>query len=429
MKRNNVIILSSIMAVIIIGAGVGTYFLYLELSQTTPLEVLDFPGAPRSVPNGSIYNNSYGMVIMELNGSYYEMGYAHGQLLGEFIKYSVEYSVRGILGGDKDHYNELLTIMDDYVNKSTAMHSRELQGMIDGVTASGYDRFVPYLGRNWTINDLWVLNTVQDWNQYYCSGFGAWGAATNTTLDGRTIIGRDLDFHIDPKAYITQAHTIIIYHGNGSRNTIQSFAWPGVITCGTAFNEHGVWISSDNSNGLKTEEEGRTPMGICMRNFLEQEDGYNVTQDAIDYFLAQKPHAPFLFLLGSNETTNDPVVVLEGNDNQVVARTGTEENHDYVFLTNHQRKLMTPKSCYRYSIYEENFIHYTSTSDNSISVTEAIIMLNEGGAGTRTINCVLFFPDTLEFRVGYTRVVDPSNIKSLVGGPEDPLLELTFKLL
>ncbi|MBN1328836.1 MAG: hypothetical protein JXA54_05125 [Candidatus Heimdallarchaeota archaeon] len=427
--RKTSIITISTLSVILILASIGTYFLVKEY-RSTPMDFLGFNNLLKTVPNGSVYNTTEGLVIMELNGSYSQMGYAHGQLIGQFIKYSIEYVITGVLSGNIVDYQEICNAIDTYVNKSKDMHSEEIAAIYSGAMESDYDLYIPALGRNWTENDLWVLNTIQDWNQFFCSGFGAYGTSTAATLNSRTIIGRDLDFTIDPRAYITQMYIIIIYHGNASRNTLVSFAWPGIITCATAYNERGVWLSTNNANGVKTEEEGRTPMGISMRNFLEQEDGINTTNDAIDFFLVKKPFVPFLFLLGSNETVTDPVVVLEGNDNEVVARTGTNEGTNYIFLTNHQRILMPPQTdCHRYNSYNLNFQTFTTTDDQSISIDEAIFMLKDGGAGKGTINCVLFFPDTLEFRIGYTRVIDPLNVRALRGGPDDPLMQITFKVI
>ena len=94
---------------------------------------------------------------------------------------------------------------------------------------------------------------------------------------------------------------ITIYRGNGTRpNDVVTFSFPGIICSPTGFNNKGVFLGSDNSNGVQNEAEGRSPMGIVLRNFLETHNSTEtINQDAINYFKDENPFMPFLFLLGS----------------------------------------------------------------------------------------------------------------------------------
>jgi hypothetical protein len=382
-----------------------------------------------TVLHGSVERTPEGLIILDLNGTYEEMGFAHGQLVGNEIRYMVEYVIQGVLGGDKKTYKEIYDeIGSAIVNKNTTMHGKEVQAIYNGSINKSANMYVPSLKRNWDVTDLWVANTLQDWNQYACSGVGIWG---NASVGSKTMIGRDLDFYVDPAGYITQLYTIIIFRGTTSRNSVFSFGFPGLVGTVSAFNDKGVWISTDNSNGLQYKgNESRTPMSMCIRNFLEKNDGINTTQDAQEYFSNIDPYAPFLFLVGSNQTSDDPVVVLEGNFNETLVRTGSMENCDYIFMTNHQRNLSKPQNCYRYKKYEQNFKKYTTTGDNKISIDELQIMTRQSGhAGT--INNVIFMPSTLEFKIGYTRIMGTKDGQrwdedDLKGGPWDPLIKQNF---
>ncbi|MBD3351708.1 MAG: hypothetical protein GF364_09510 [Candidatus Lokiarchaeota archaeon] len=392
---------------------------------------------PNTVDHGKIYTiNNH--VVMDLNGTYEEMGYAHGLLAGRWIKYSMEYMFQTVVGSDMETYNQVKEDIETegIVALNSTYHLEEMEAIHQACIDSEYDMYVESIDRDWDLYDLLVLNGLQDLNQdfdpsgYFCSGLGVWGT---DSLDGEPMIGRNLDFPIDPAGYVTQLQILALYRGNESNNEVLTVMQPGVICVETGFNNNSVWISTDNSNGIKNSdsESPITPMGIAMRNFLEQEDGINVRQDSLSFFSSANPYQSFLFLIGSNETTEDPIFVLEGNYQQVVNRTGTYEGTNYIFLTNHQRLLKDPISCGRYSRYEENFENYTSKGDTKVSFEEAKDIIRDGAGGT-TIHTMMFLPETLEFSVGYARLINVEdqirwNEDNFVNAPKDNMLNVLMQ--
>jgi hypothetical protein len=336
------------------------------------------------------------------------MGYAHGELVGDYIKYSLAYAFSTMFGGDLGLYEAFTKesgeyYLLDYATFNETYHIAELEGILDASVDAGQDMFVPELNREWGLIDLMILNVIQDINQdlgsQWCSGFGIWGDASR---DGGTIIARTLDFPTDGRALITQLSLIVIYRGNPSiPNDLVTFTYPGIIGAISGFNDRGVWISTDNSNGIKTSEPNRTPMGIAMRNFLEQASGGDNTLDeARQFFLATNPYVPFIFLVGGNKSNGDPVAILEGNDAEVIIRRGADEGFEnHVFLTNHQRILTDPVSCNRWNLYEDKFQYYLTNGDNQVDWQESLQIIKEGGSKS-SIQTILFRPSSLEFAFG-----------------------------
>ena len=408
--------------VVFSGIYAGVYYTFFQDTEIKrEYDEIDLTDFENTVTHGKTYilnmGDGFSHLVMDLNGTYTEMGEAHAQLVGKYIKYSISYNIRAVFRDGFTNYNLLRnpdenSYLYSYINRNATYHNEEIHAIYQTCIDNEYDMYVPALERDWDELDLWLLNTIQDINQIieqdWCSAFGIWDTVTH---DGETLIARTLDFPTDPEAYITQLNLITIYRKNATRaHDVVTFSFPGLITSATGFNDGGVFLSTDNSNGIKTDSAGRTPMGIVMRNFLEiQSSTETINQEAIDYFTNASPFMPFLFLLGSNKTGENPVVVLEGNDAEVINRTGSDEGYsNYVFLTNHQRILEEPNQCSRYQGYLTEFSNLTSTGDKKIDIDETIATIQKGGGGS-SLHCIIFNPDTLEFRFGHNQITNAIN--------------------
>ena len=429
-KKNNkkVIYISSIL-IIVISIAATVYFLYPSSNDLPRIyRKIVFQPEDLQISHGSIYSTPEGLIVMDLNGSYEEMGYAHGVLMGEYIKYSIEYLVNSdLFNGDLEKYAELHDILiPTYFEHNYTMHDGEFNAIVQGAMDTDVNMHVNSLGRSWDANDLYILNAIQDWYQSFCSAIGVWG---DFSTNNSPILGRNMDFGIDANGYLSQLYMLHIYRGEDGRNDIISFSFPGMICVCSGFNSKGVWISTDSSNGPPTHRHNRTMITMSMRNFLEQEDGVNITQDAVSFFLGENPTQSFLLFVGSNNSISDPIFVLEGNDDQVIIRTGSEENDNSVILTNHERILQSPVDCSRYNRYVEKLNEFGNTGDNKVDNSEIKKMLQNSG-GKYSINCIIFQPATLEFQVGFTRINCSNNTKwnddLVIGGPWDPLLDTVY---
>ena len=379
------------------------------------------------IHNNSRLYNYEGLTILDMSGTEAEMGYSHGYLLGNYIKYSVEYTLTII--GNLSGYNEMHdNILPYYLLRNSTYYSEEIGAIYEGAMDSGADLYVEVLGRNWDVMDLWMLNTIQDWYQVACSGVGVWGNSSNT---GKTIIGRDLDFYYDRHGYITQLYTIMIFRGNESRYDIVSFSLPGIIGIISGFNSEGVWMHMNSSNGDMTKEHNRTGISLAIRRFLEREDGTEIASRSQNYFLEQNIAHSVLLMVGS-KSADSPVFVLEVRDSVVGYRGEVNSSDDYVILTNHEMVNKEPQYCYRYSRYLSDINEYLTTGDQLIDNNELLLSQQHCGQNG-TINAIQFCPIDLTFRIGYSRIVNvPFGKKwsddDLVQGPYDPLLEKWFSL-
>lgn len=377
---------------------------------------------------GKLFNTAEGLTVLDIKGTESEMGYAHGFLLGHKIKYMVEYTVW--LSKSLDNYNSLHdNIVPNYLLRSSGNYKDELKAILQGAVASGADMYVESLGRNWDITDLWVINTIPDWAGAGCSGVGLWGSCTE---NGQTLIGRNLDFFVDPNGYLNQLYVMIIFRGNNNRYDIVSFALPGYIGIISGFNTKGVWVQIDMSNGGVIDKKQRNGICLANRRFLESNDGTDIESRSQNFYLEQNLFSSMLLMIGSNNTSDNssPVFVLEIRDDSVGFRGETNPSDDYVILTNHERVNQSPIECDRYSRYVSELNEYKAMGDKKIDCDE--LLLSQQHNGHRfTINAIQFYPSSLTFRIGFsrTKALKDGELWSdddIAGGPWDKLLETWF---
>ena len=196
-----------------------------------------------------------GLKIVYLEGSPYDIGHQHGELLGEWVRrssaqllgYFEDYLKVPWIGGwlvdwwlDRSWGESLPFIPTDYLE--------ELQGLSD---AAG----VP-------MNDLWRIHAIPD-RTYACANFAAWGRAT---ADGRMIHLRNLDWNIE--AGIQRYPVIFVVHPTGKR-IYASAGWAGFIGVLTGVNEHGLSIGQVGAETADVDYHG-LPMPFLIRRVLEE---------------------------------------------------------------------------------------------------------------------------------------------------------------
>jgi hypothetical protein len=273
-----------------------------------------------------------------------------------------------------------------------------------------------------------MMNSIQDWYQAFCSGTGVWGSSSAT---GKTILSRTLDFLIDRYTYITQINFIAHYHGDATRNDVVAFTFPGMIGVLSGFNNYGVWMHLDSSNLPVTVKPNRTQIAISMRNFLEKENGTDITNRAQAHILNENLAAPVLLLVGCNETIDSPVFVLECQDSLVKVRGEDKPENDYVILTNHERVDTELEKCPRYQTYSNLFQSYLTTGDNKIDAEEILKAQQQTGYW-QSLTVIQFYPHNLTFRVGYAHVKPGFKenfywkTQDVVGAPWDPFTQHWF---
>lgn len=204
--------------------------------------------------------------LLQLFGSPYEKGLAHGYLLADqIIDWLYFYQIQTNMKGNTTYYERYASwlkenqhVPDDY--------AEEANGLFEGMKKSGRPLFIDILGRDFVLNDIYVLNTylegtpasgaLYSWERPdpttlshkkpttsstfpACTQFVAWGDMTG---DGGTLAGRNMDGEIDPW-YVTVSHLIVFAHSaTGRQKRFVSVMWPGHIGSLSTMNEDGLSI-------------------------------------------------------------------------------------------------------------------------------------------------------------------------------------------
>ena len=247
-----------------------------------------------------------GLPVVFLEGTPYELGHQHGELL----RHSVRQAVGEILGYFRS-YLKLPLIGHAVVNwwldqpwKASLPflpreYFEELRGLSDG---SG----VP-------LNELWRLHAIPD-RTYACSNFAAWGKAT---ANGRLIHMRNLDWNMD--AGIQRYAAVFVVHPTG-KHAFVNVGWAGFIGVLSGINDHQLSIGQVGAETVDVSSQG-LPMVFLMRKVLEESqdlDGaVRIIREAprtvgVNYVVADAKANRAVAL----ETTSRAVAVFEANDPQ-----------------------------------------------------------------------------------------------------------------
>ncbi len=245
-----------------------------------------------------------GFPVVYLEGSPYELGYQHGEFLGE----AVRKSVGQILG----YFRRYLKIplldawaANGWLDRSWRMAApflpheslEELRGLSE---ASG----VP-------LKDLWRLHAIPD-RTYACSGLAAWGRAT---VGGRLVHTRNLDWNI--KVGLQQYAAVFVVRPRGKRAFI-NVGWAGFIGVLTGINDQQLSIGQVGAETVDVTYRG-LPMVFLMRRILEEAEDLDgavrLVRDAprtvgVNYLLADAKARRAVAI----ETTHRAVAVFEAND-------------------------------------------------------------------------------------------------------------------
>ena len=141
--------------------------------------------------------------------------------------------------------------------------------MLEGMEASGVDLALPMLRRSMKLIDLEVLNSIDHWGLFGCSGFTAWGRSTE---GGDVLCARNFDFDLDPeRKAIARLGVVVTFEPDEGRRLV-SFGFPGLVGTVSGLSEAGVGAFLHVGNGgFGGGEEGRSlPPSILARMVLEE---------------------------------------------------------------------------------------------------------------------------------------------------------------
>jgi hypothetical protein len=308
---------------------------------------------------------------LQVWGSHYDMGYAHGFLLGEEVMANF---TRVFCGLDSFHFYSPIKWQDSilpYYNYHFSIPQKyqdEAQGMYDGMSDRGVDLNHPDLGRDITIEDILCMNADPDFIVSGCSSISGWGESTigDDTLQGGMLICRTHDGGTGQ--YTSFGNTTVLIACAPSAPDEQDFVMiskAGDIGCASAINRASVGLCRHTGNHPDTgfiPPGSLIPLSLSQRHTIEAVDPdssgvadiYDIV-NSIDYATCLNTKDTHIFSRYDG-IHPIPAGVLEMNnlgDSLRLASDNDLSPHPIYSdwncaVTNHDRVLYAPESCWRY---------------------------------------------------------------------------------
>jgi hypothetical protein len=186
--------------------------------------------------------NDQGVTVLHVWGSHYEMGYAHGVLLADWIQLSYT-QMRAAFSA---YWPTLRTLVSGWTFLPAAAN-QEFQGIYEGMRSVHPETTADII-------DLKVCSTFGDWAYAMaCRSTSCWDEWVEPPFT--TLSARKLQFYTLPASVTQQWHHVICaWEPNDGTPAWVNFGFPGYATCVTGVNEHGTvaslhdWNSSSGTN-------------------------------------------------------------------------------------------------------------------------------------------------------------------------------------
>jgi len=304
--------------------------------------------------------------VLNLWGTWEEMGYAHGYLLGPDLKEGYEGYFLELAGGQtnvellRTYFPLYFSVPDEFSEYANGI----IAGASDTISlwSSVYSRNIDTLDL-YIISSVADLSAVVDFQHLFCSSVSAWGSATSIdpVLQGDPAISRNLDYYVDTQEIIHDQHLLVVHDPEVGQDWV-SVTFSGVMGSLSGMNETGLnaTLNMGNYQGTSQTSPLFVPISMALALGLSSEDfDSSGTCDIEDLMTALTTwnransydiHLTSPAALG---TSGNPAVVTEVNNHQGFAfRYSTDEPTiapDRMILTNHHRVLYPPVSCIRYT--------------------------------------------------------------------------------
>ena len=380
-----------------------------------------------------------GLPVLRLSGTPHEMGFQHGKALAAGIKEGItEFCVKYRSHGIRARYEQIRKRVANEVEYPAEI-TDELEGMLEGMEASGVDLTIPLLKRKLDLLDLQCLNSVDHWGLFGCSGITAWGACTP---DGEVLTSRNFDFDADPEAHaIVRLGIVLVFHPKEGR-PFASFAFPGLVGVTTGVNDAGVACFLHVANGtFGGGEIGESiPLLVIARELMQRCDGAHAAPLARERLAKANVRNSFLFRVVTRGDDAPPTSVFEidslGFGEQKLPDVAAGEK-PLLVATNHYRTRNgvfdpIPDSKIRFSNLTEGAQRCLLNGDHVIAPEEAFADLEKVAqdGGIVTLHSLVFVPRSLDLWASFSRISEKSgrpisaphakparvNLRELLGG-------------
>lgn len=350
-----------------------------------PLPTTTFPSVPppaaaerplRAPPPVGVVTEIDGLRVLRLRGTPRELGYQHGFALAAGIKEGIEEFVLGYrCHGIRARYAQIIKRVETEIDFPASL-LEELDGMLEGMQASGVDLLLPVVKRPLERIDLLVLNTLDHWGLFGCSGVTAWGDAT---ADGEVLVARNFDFDVDqPDEAIARLNVVFAFEPAGGTPFL-SLAFPGLIGVVTGLNAHGVGAFLHVGNGAFGGGEigGTRPLMAIARAIVEQCDSATAAPRTREWLAQARIRNSFLLRVTTDGVAAPPTAIFEidplGVVEQPLPAAGAPA---YLLTTNHFTTDKAtfpaiPDSKIRWCALEEHVKETLATGDHRLDAAEA----------------------------------------------------------
>lgn len=303
--------------------------------------------------------------VLNLWGSWEEMGYAQGYLLAPRIKLVYEtYMVE--LAGGVSNIDALRLFYTQHFDTPESF-SLLAEGVIDGA-ADSVDLYSTVLGRELDTLDVLVASAVQDFSGatsvdgLLCSSVSSWGDATaaDPELYGAPAVSRNLDYYVDEDGNVFDAMLLVTWDPDTGQDFV-SVGFAGYLSTLSGMNESGVCaaLNMGDHTGITSWEPDFVPITMALATGLNHDDyDGSGSHDAGDVVAALTDHnrssSYIIHVLATPELAwqGDTGLVVEVNNlaGYEVRTAGDEPDiaPDHIIATNHHRKLYTPSPGWRY---------------------------------------------------------------------------------
>ena len=356
-----------------------------------------------------------GLRVLRMRGSPRELGFQHGHAFAAEIKEGFTAFVLGYrCHGVRARYAQIAKRVEREIEFPPEL-LEELDGIIEGMRASGADLVLPLLRRPIERADLLALNTLDHWGLFGCSGFTAWGGATD---NGEVLVARNFDFDVDqPGGAIARLNVVLAFEPDGGVPFV-SLAFPGLVGIATGFSARGVGAFLHVGNGaFGGGEIGLTrPLMAITRQLLEYGDSADAALRARELLTDARIRNSFLLRVTTNGIGAPPTTVFEIDPLGVVEQTlpdAARGEQELLLTTNHFTSgKMTfpaiPDSKIRWCALEDEAREALAGGDHRIGPAEAQKALTRVAqhVGNVTLHALVWRPKTGEIWLDVSDQVD-----------------------
>jgi hypothetical protein len=347
-----------------------------------------------------------GLRVLTLTGSARENGYAHGYLLAEEIMCLINDFILTLPAVEKiGGYAKVQELVERDI-KHEKPYREELDGMLEGMRAKLGEAGlrIPRLARPITAADLWVLNSVGEWNKFFCSSFSAWGTMTP---GGKLLTGRNLDYQ--GRKFAERMGTVFVRkQRDPSRKSWVGIGFAGEINCSSGINQDAVVILLHDSGATGKPDLPAHTRGFALRECIETVSPsgnvgevlrrHNVYRGGNVHVAA--PSSPAIVIeMDGNAKLNNGVTVR-------VAATG----QDWIANSNHFRERSLPtKICPRYAALESalNATHQVKTMEDAWKI------ISKAAVG-QTLSTMVFSPSERKMLISVATADKPAHLNKPV---------------